>query len=336
MTTMDRFKNELHDAAFAATRRLGSCRVEDAIVIAGSPRSGTTLLLEALHELPGYKTVNEPLVREHVQEAHGFHARSYIERGQPASRQRSFLEHVLRGKLNPSAGWMFKSSTTLGHLIEHSTNNRLLVKFCRINRMLPWFAEQFDVRGIVMLVRHPCAVVNSMLRKGAWDKWTKDFIQQKKNDAASAVYIQHLPTEVVEVFAPVLERVSTQVEALTLIWCLDQYLPLLHASEHPWILVPYERLITHNREELARITNALGLRMNDAMLTALNKPSASVKGRVHQDPLDQLSKWKQQLTSQQIEEALSVVDEVGLSCFYSEAIEPDYSRLNKFQAPQYR
>ncbi len=119
--------------------------------------------------------------------------------------------------MDQSARWLFDAETFSGRIIEHSQRDKLLVKFCRINRMLPWFAEQFDVRGIIFIIRHPCAVVNSMMRFGQWDKWTWEYVI-KDSVASPTVQIDHLPDSVQNTFAPVINRISTKTEALTLMW----------------------------------------------------------------------------------------------------------------------
>jgi hypothetical protein len=333
---ISRATGKLHRIAFTIAGKCGACETDNTIVIAGSPRSGTTLLLEALSMLPGYKMINEPLIQQHLQKKHGFNPRTYIQEGQQAPTRQKFLLQVLQGQMDSSARWMFKSNSELGHIIEHGTTNKLLVKFCRINRLLPWFAEEFGVRGIIFIVRHPCAVVNSMIRYGQWDKWTPEFFHSNRQDPASSVCISQLPDAVQHVFAPVIERVSTQAEALTVIWCLDHYLPLIQADNHPWILVPYERLITNSHKELTRITDALGLELNDKVLSAMNKPSRSVKDSEKGNTIPPILKWKKQLTARQIDEILSIIDAVNLSFIYSDSTEPDYERMNTLQRRQWQ
>ncbi|REL24171.1 hypothetical protein DYD21_19520 [Rhodohalobacter sp. SW132] len=325
-----RINGKLQRTAFSLAGNIGSCAIEDTIVLAGSPRSGTTLLLEAMHKLPGYKAINEPLLKKKIRKKHGFNLRSYIAPGQSVPDQKKFLSDVLQGQMDQSARWLFEAQSVPGRIFEHSQRDKLLVKFCRINRMLPWFAEQFDVRGIVFIVRHPCAVVNSMLRFGQWDKWTWEYVQ-KDSVASPTVKIDHLPDSVQDTFAPLIERISTKTEALTLMWCLDHYLPLLHSSEHPWILVPYEKLITHNHSELRRICNALGAEVNNDILQTLDKPSSSVKEKVKENADAQLLKWKQQLTTKQIDDILYMVDAVNLTSIYTDAAEPNYEYLNTLQ-----
>jgi hypothetical protein len=64
------------------------------------------------------------------------------------------------------------------------------------------------------------------------------------------------------------------------------------------------------------------------MENQFREPSASVNGHLH-DPSAQLRKWKDQLTSRQVDDILRVVDDVGLSSIYTEASEPSYQQLEQ-------
>jgi phosphopantothenate synthetase len=68
------------------------------------------------------------------------------------------------------------------------------------------------------------------------------------------------------------------------------------------------------------------------MQNRLREPSSSTVDQVHRRPERQLTKWRRRLSERQVDEILTVVDEVGLSRFYTDAIEPDYDRLNACQA----
>jgi hypothetical protein len=200
--------------------------------------------------------------------------------------------------------------------------------------MLHWFCRQFDVRGPVFIVRHPCAVVASMLRHGAWDEG--DLHGHDRED--HALHAGALPDPLRDVFGPILERIETQVEALATMWCLDHYVPLIHHAEsgYPWVLVPYERMVTKGQRELRRVTKALGVEMTAEMQSQLHQPSSSVRDQLHRDAQKQLSKWRRRLSDDQIESVLRIVDRLGLSRFYTDALEPDYEALNSFQRPEWQ
>jgi len=310
----------------------GGAVEEETIVVTGSPRSGTTWFLELLRTLPGYKAMNEPLMYEEARNGHGFSWRTYLDPGAEAEAKRAYLGTILTGQLGISPAWYFEADSRPTQLVEHATRDRLVVKFCRLNRMLHWFCGQFDVRGPVFIVRHPCAVVASMLRHEAWDE--DDFRGADRAD--HALHGGSLPESLRDVFGPVLDRIETQVEVLATMWCLDHYVPLIHHADglYPWVLVPYERMVRRGREELRRITTALGMEITSEMRNQLDEPSGSVKDQLHQDAQRQLSKWRRRLSDRQIKDVLRVVDEVGLSDIYSRELEPDYDRLNEMQRSQ--
>lgn len=328
-----RLQKATFEQEFLLAGKIGACDISDTIVVVGSPRSGTTWLLEILRLLPKYKAINEPLNRKKVRQNHGFYERTYIHPDQSAPKQRECLLKVLTGQVEPFPlyRWSFREKTDMRQIIEHATHNKLVVKFCRINRMIHWFDATFDVRGIVFIVRHPCAVVNSMLRYGQWEQASV----QQRHEEDSALYINHLPESVQKVFHPILDRISTHAEVLATLWCLDQHLSLVHHNSYPWILVPYERLLLHGREELKRIATALGVELNPDMIGKLHEPSSSVKGQLDQKAKRQLSKWKRRLSTCQINDILRVVDDAGLSSIYTDSIEPDYDRLNNLQKSEW-
>jgi len=322
---------QLKEQIFQSAGQQAHTSIEDTVVVAGSPRSGTTWLLELLRTLPGYKALNEPLMYEEARNGHGFAWRTYLDPGEEANEQRAYLEKNLTGQLDISPAWYFVADSRPAQLVEHATLDRLVVKFCRLNRMLHWFCGQFDVRGPVFIVRHPCAVVASMLRHEAWDEDDLRGLDR----ADHALHGGSLPESLRDVFGLVLDRIETQVEVLATMWCLDHYVPLMHHAngDYPWVLVPYEQMVTRGREELRRITEALDVEMTPEMRDQLDEPSNSVKDQLHRDADRQLSKWRRRLSDRQVDNVLRIVDEVELSSIYTRDLEPDYNRLNKFQRP---
>lgn len=314
-----------------AVGEMNPCRMEDTIVVAGSPRSGTTWMLELLHALPEYKALNEPLKRSQAFEKYGFEWRTYLDPESPGNQYEEYFEKILTGRIGVS-GWHFEAKTRIAQLFEYVERNHLIVKFCRLNRMLHWFASRYSVRGPVFVVRHPCAVVASMMNHGSWSE------QEHLNTLGAtrceqALHGGSLPESLRDPFEPILERISTRAEVLATMWCLDHYVPLLHQADrgYPWIMAPYERLVVKGREELQRIAEGIGVDMTREMVDRLDEPSSSVKDRLHRDARQQLSKWHRRLDPRQIDDVLQIVDQVGLSKYYTDQTEPDYDALRSCQ-----
>jgi len=148
---------------------MNPCTIDETIAITGAPRSGTSWLLELLRSVPEYKALREPLHRELAFRKYGFEWRTYLEPGTSSPLHRAYLDLVLTGRAG-IPGWHFEASTRIGQLVEHATRNQLIVKFYRLNRMLVWFGQQFATRGTIFIIRHPCAVVSSMMNHGLWSE----------------------------------------------------------------------------------------------------------------------------------------------------------------------
>lgn len=317
---------------FELTGRLSACRPEETIVIAGVPRSGTTLLMEIFWALPDHKGINEPLLKPEVRQKHGFGYRSFLSPGDQAAAQRDFLDRVLKGQVGPDFRWSFNGQRRLDRLRTHASQRRLVLKFCRINRLLQWFDGQFRTRGTLLVIRHPCATVSSMLSfRNAWNHGPGP----QPIRPGSPLDLTGLPDHVQERFGPIIDSMTTYVEELALMWCLDYYVPFYCFDEHPWTLVPYERLIIEGVPELRRISALLGLESTPAMERLLEKPSSSTISAV-EAPREQIAKWRQHLTKDQIDAILSVVERAGLSHLYHADPEPNYTALNLLQRPESR
>ena len=308
---------------------MGRCDPRETIVIAGTPRGGTTLVLEALSHLEGYKAANEPDIVKYAG-AHGFTHRTYMAPGERHERREAYLERVLSGQLTSYEPWRLKGESGLARMRELAMARKLVVKFCRINRMLHWFEGRFEVRRTVLVVRHPCAAVASMLQHGAWKNVMNATRPGRPLDLST------LPAELRQRFQPLVDAIETPEDALAVAWCIDNYIPLLHFDEHPWILLPYERLIRRKEDEVRRLARAFGLPFDGRIVAALDRPSSSTKTRLERDATAQLSKWTASLSQAQVARILGFVERAGLSHLYGPEPDPDYSVLNRLQDDRWR
>ena len=312
---------------FDLAGRVASCDVRDTIVLAGASRSGTTWLLEIFRTLPGYKALQEPLMHDEVREQSGLSWRPHIVPNAHRPRQRAYLEKILTGQLELPVAWFFEACSQPMQLLEHLSRRKLVIKFCRAGRMLQWQCRQFEMRGTVLIIRHPCAVVASMLRHGAWEG-----VKQNEGKWGQAFQNHDIPEPLREQVFSTLEHVNSRVEVLTLTWCLDYYVPFhLHSEAgYPWVLTAYERLVAEGIRELERIAAALDVEVTPTMRAQFDVPSSSVRDRPRQNAQDQLSKWKDRLAPKQVDDILRIVDDFDLG-FYTDALHPDYDRLMQFQ-----
>lgn len=130
----------------------------DTILLTGSPRSGTTWLGVILSISKGYAMITEPfhLSTPGLREA-GFSWRTYVDPNSPWPSGKRVVGAILSGKnLNPG---MLRDNSLMQLLL----SKRLVIKSVRANRLLPWIDQHYQLRGIVLIIRHPCAVVASQM-----------------------------------------------------------------------------------------------------------------------------------------------------------------------------
>jgi len=260
---------------------------ENTIVISGSPRSGTTWLAEILNRsIPGTSILWEPLNLNRVPEARssGLTWRTPIPPDRDWPEAEHFMRRVLTGQI------LNTHTVSHTHPVRILTTKSWIVKSVRATRLLAWISRRFPVRMLILLIRHPCAVVASQRSFPIWS--------------------------------------DTREEALAEAWSQDYNVLLSSPRPHPWMLVPYEKLVMEGRAELKRVFHALDMEVPRTAVEHLRIPSATSRGRsAIRTGSNPLGAWKKNLTSDQVRRVLDVVSTYGLD-FYSDHLEPDYERLN--------
>lgn len=287
--------------------------VSATVVVSGVPRGGTTWLAEVLACVPGTRIVFEPLTGTTLQRHADlpFTNRQNIPEHAEWPEAESYLRRVL-------SGHCFRRGMLLPRLFSFEHCPQILVKFCRLNRMLPWFVRRFDVRPPVLLVRHPCAVVASQLRARRWQRYPASY---RVPDARYSEFF--------EPYRPILDRIREPEERLAAMWCLDHIVPLRHPqNDRDWITVSYEALVLDGPRQLDRIFARLGVEQPQGVEDQLHRPSATAP---HDAMIltggNLLTGWRQALDAGQVRRILDMVNRFGLGDLYGEALEPQYERL---------
>jgi len=293
-------------------------KLEDTIIVCGSPRSGSTWLAEVLSKIDGYRIIFEPLYLRKNPELTdlGFNWRTYIEPGTEWREAQQFFQKVLRGKI--SNEWT-NSGSDFRTILK---SRALIVKFVRANRLLKWLTERFSTKKPILMIRHPCAVISSQLSAGWWDHVVKN--PSSEHPVINKKFIDKYPE-----FFEILKNIRTPEEKLTFTWCMDHFIPLSLPQPHPWTLVCYENLVTNGKVEIERICKSLNISPSKKIYEYLNVPSSTSKGKRNFTPEARLSRWKKNFSKDQIERILRIVWGFGFE-FYSEKPEPDYDQLGKF------
>jgi hypothetical protein len=286
--------------------------IRNTIVIASSPRGGSTWLAEIIGTLPGYPILWEPLHLNGNPECkeYGFSWQTFVPSGAQEPIKRDYLCQVLTG-VNPTQ----LTYHPLFQLTQYLPFRGFVVKFTNANLLLPWLLHQFPLRTILM-IRHPCAVVSSQMRHWAWDGFTENTVVFPKNIIREYPHLED-----------VFYRIGSREEALAFEWALQTLVPLTQPLPHPWCLVSYERLIEEGPHEIDRLFEFLGFSVPEEAYKQLEVPSVTTQtGSNIAKGNDALSGWRERLTTEQVDSILSIVRQVGVD-FYDEALTPNYVGL---------
>lgn len=303
-------KQRLRGIVSPAVIRIGrrKYQAKDAIIISGYFRSGTTWLAELISKSVDGGIIFEPFHTDHVMVAKeaGFSYNNFRTPGEKWDEGKQLVNDVASGKVLDQ--W------TAAHIpISQSWRmRRLVVKLVSNNQTLVWMTRNTDIRTPILLIRHPCAVLSSWIKRG-WrlNKWVV------KDPNLIAEYPE------VEGF---LGSLKTEEEFFAAKWCIEHYVPLMQRKKNEIHVVAYEKLVHDGASYLEDILALWGEKLSDSVRDNMRRPSEKASQQVLDDYGSVLSGWRKSLSKKQVESVLRVVDRFGLG-FYSLEIEPDYDRL---------
>src|SRR4029453_2825034 len=138
------------------------------VLLLGSPRSGTTWLMDIVCSLPGSAPIFEPLNRRQdpllARILKDEFPRLEAAEGRPGPE--TFSGRVFAG------GHLTRWSSAHASIPSLLRARRFVVKFVRAMRSAGWLSARFPGNRAILLLRHPCAVVSSMRgSQGIWNAW---------------------------------------------------------------------------------------------------------------------------------------------------------------------
>lgn len=292
--------------------------------IAGSGRSGTTWIQDALAAANGLRPVFEPL-HPYVSKV----GDRYAHRALPADEAHPDLQSFLLEASGGGGPWLwtryrqqwrwlvppaskFSTRQDAGRFWRHwakllwefpkmtrdGFRREPLVKCIRANLMLPWLARNLGCR-IVLVVRHPGAVVESELRSG----WNASFaLDRFRKDA-------RLHQETRGRYEGLLARKLSPVEALTVRWIVENQWVVERAAADGLQVIHYEELRSSSPDGWMRLCSTLDLgKIPDRRL--LTRPSQQSGGNRPTVPLEQsrTPRWMASLTEDQCRAIRGILD----------------------------
>lgn len=313
-------------------------------IISGSGRSGTTWVQTVLAEANGLKTVFEPLKPLGARVPN--YENAYLTKNSEAADLKKYLERVFSGShrsiwtdhqilpinLCPNSRNIHSMSSLKGYIRRwqrlYKGTKRLrgqpegrpvLVKFIRANLMMEWLIHNFNVKAAFVL-RHPGAVVESQIRLGgnSWNprKRLTVLLQQKQYQS-----------QYHSAFASFSGRDLSLIQMNTLIWCMENHLPLLQASQGLFQVFSYEQLVANPHATWSTFVRCLELE-NIPAKEVLEQPSQQASDYWKlQGASNSLHAWMERLTASDKNEMQKILDIVGIESYSMSEPMPQLERF---------
>ncbi|MBK5965479.1 hypothetical protein CCR95_15625 [Thiocystis minor] len=311
----------------------GSLPFGPPLLIAGSSRSGTTWVLDVLATTYELRPIFEPLHPGAVKAARHY-AWKYVPRDSDIPGMEEFFLRIFSGDL--SSLWtdfrvppcdIFPRLSTLDRvdafkklfrewqraIAQYRTcrtwrsRNHVIVKCIRANLLLGWLVSRFNAK-VLLLVRHPGAVVESKLRLGgvSWDP--SRILSTYRNDEN----LRHLNNGQ---YTELLSQDLTKAQAHTLIWCIENQLPLSDSENNGYLVVYYEHLVETGVPEWDRMTRFFDLQHVEWDRRLILSPSqqASPDWRNTSLPVNLHSKWLDRIAPQDLREVDEILKMTGVT-----------------------
>jgi hypothetical protein len=276
------------------------------VLVAGVGRSGTTWLCNLINYDSSYRLIFEPLHPEH-----GLR----LPDSTPLWRyERPDANHPLLARdLNLLFTGQFENAFA-SQYTDNPTASRTLFKELRLSLLLPYIYRQFPGLPIVLIVRHPGAVVSSQLKLN----WTRsEFILERMTSQPD------LLNDHTEPFAVAIARARDTFERWMFVWCITQYvnLRMLRPGQVHWVF--YESLVSDPLGEMRRLFAVLGRPFDEAALLPKIATPSQTTWNDNAAVIQQPHRWQNALTPEQIEIMHEILALFNLDTLYTPALQPD-------------
>jgi hypothetical protein len=291
---------------------------EDVIWVVGDGRSGTTWLGDLINWDQRYRELFECIHPVHVKQTRKFGFNPYLRADDHNSPVGEFLHSVFSGKFKH-----LRADTSKPQLFYQG----LLVKDIYGNLLIEWVHQNIPKVKKIMIIRNPFSVTLSKKRNLDWI-WMRDateFLEQNLLMHDHLAPFEHLISHAKDNF--------NFIENQILIWSIIHYVPFQQLNQGDLYIVFYENLFCNPEEELFRLFSYLYdgdfTELDQKLIKIICKPSRTQGSKFStlsaQSPLDV---WKDDLSTQQIDNGLKILEEFGLDTIYGCNSLPNEKRLS--------
>jgi Sulfotransferase family len=273
------------------------------VFLAGSGRAGTTWVSEIINYRGEYRYVFEPFHPGKVDVFKNFRSKQYL---RPDDRREEYLgpaRKVLTGRLRSRWTDRFHRKVVA---------RRRLIKDIRANLLLGWMRANFPGMPIILLLRHPCAVVASRLALG----WKDNLYETMEQGELVEDFLRPMETEI--------RGARDAFERHLFLWCIENYVPLRQFAPEQIHLAFYENFLVHPDEEIDRLFSFLGKGFDERVYSTLKRPSPLSRKDADSESTS-VDAWRRRISDAQLERATEIQGLFGLQRLYGGRAMPDPS-----------
>jgi len=304
-TIIDAVKIKIHSRLYFNI----NSEYEKTIFLASAGRSGSTWVSNLINFQNKYRYMFEPFHSNYVNICKDFNYRQYLQKDNSEEKYLLPAQQIISGKIRDK--WIDRFNRKL-------VCNERLIKDIRANLLLGWLNTHFPEMKIILLFRHPLAVVNSRMKLG-WGSNIKFFLEQ-----------ENLINDYIEPFIKQIKTAKSVFEEQVFAWCIESYVSLKQFNKGDIHLAFYEDFITKPKETIKSLFNYLNIEFKDKIMTKLHIPSPEVRDESAIITGENLTdKWKNNFDKQQIEKAVEILSLFGLDEIYSEESLPKTNNIFK-------
>jgi len=286
---------------------------ENALIVTGTGRSGTTWLANIISSSPGIVAIYEPLhplFNKYAKKV-GFSWAPYL----PPDVKREDVVHMFRIILSGRALDEFRNT----HILKALGGKFFVFKFINLNRLLPWLLKNFRLKyKPVLIIRHPCGVIYSQMMHPNFPP-PLQISEDDKN-----LILEFFP-KLALYFDEKREHILRAIS-----WALDNFIPLHLLNPDEFILVSYEKLVIDPYNEIKKIYKTWGLRPHKDVFSKIKCKSIEARSwaEFEKSGRKKIGVWKKYLTPIQIKEILDTVHSFGFIEFSDNTL-PDFNLLSR-------
>ena len=272
--------------------------ISRSVLLAGTARSGTTWLAELIASQQPTRLMYEPFHPLQVPDYAGFDNLLYMRAEDRDAALEAFCGRVFTGQIRNL--WI---DNTIGVLRPQAR----VVKDVRTNLLLKWISCRFPELPLILLLRHPCAVVLSRMERG----WGAD------QDISDMMSQENLVEDFLRNKKEMINNAEHDEEKHAIVWAIHNAIPLAQFSDGGINVIKYEDFVSDTSSCLGQLLDGIGWDFDESLSPLFDQPSRTSSLSTALDGAKAANRrWEKCLSSAQVDRIMRVVDAFGLNHLY--------------------